>query len=781
MKKLLFLSLPLLVAGAIALTNNNIDATYADYDRPQITIPGKPETAAEISIPEAVWNYQDRIVKKYSDKYQYDDIEENGSYEGPYSKFTDIATQHSYLGYGYNVIASPYLDSDFVKMRNPIIDRTKIQDSTLVLDRKLYTNSKTYRGSSMSEFAQSYGGSFKIYGNYAKLFSGGLSLEFHGSSEEKEFYYFYKGVYNVRTFTLRMLETDEGIANMLSDNFVNDINSSMHPDTFFDKYGTHLILGAAMGGRMEVNETYSSKTVRYTEDVAASVNMHVKYVGSSINAEAEMQYSSSSMNENIETDFESKSLGGPSLDLHSVEDVWQSYPRWVESFNDDMSKSVLMGIPSNEYFVPLWIYADSEARRDELEQYFVEKADGSFDDLCGQYTVNTKRIVTAKTIEIGEDNEYENSSAGAIDGNKRIYTLGETARLTAKPSRRYSFEGWYNNDDTCISHEPTYSFVVDDDVSIKAKFKNQMSGKIDGAGTDTNPYLIKKYDQFKLIQYDLKGTYSLWDDISFYSSKIDPIPGAFNGTFKGNGRRVLAFKIERNFSSGSTAKLGLFEELGPSASVLNLKIVNSTISADQSLYNNITVYAGIVCGINRGKINDVDCTGTNVEINIKSSLCGTISGYSSGEIKECNLRSVKVQGYDVVGGLSGTLDGGSKTENCTVCDNGTWTAKSLIQLTAGTNSQCSYVAGGLCGYGYNCKITNCAVTFTKFSLKGEVTRNPAMGYFVGHLNYGEVKYTKKVGSIDKTTVDKNYTRNYFACFDGYVGKADGNCVCEKTN
>ena len=260
MKKLLFLTVPMILAGSIALTNNNITGTYADYERPKgdfvvepkpfETVPGIGGKIIDITAPIGGFENTPKLRK-----YQYEDIEENGSYEGLYSQFTDIATRQSYLGYGYNIITSPYLDSDHVKMQYPIIDRDKIQSSSLVLDRKLYTNSKSYKATSMSEFAQSYGGSFKIYGNYGKVFSGGLALEYQAAQEEKEFYYFYKGVYNVRTFTLRMLETEESIMEMLSSQFANDLNSSMHPDTLFQRYGTHLILGATMGGRMEVNET----------------------------------------------------------------------------------------------------------------------------------------------------------------------------------------------------------------------------------------------------------------------------------------------------------------------------------------------------------------------------------------------------------------------------------------------------------------------------------------------------------------------------------------------
>ena len=195
------------------------------------------------------------------------------------------------------------------------------------------------------------------------------------------------------------------------------------------------------------------------------------------------------------------------------------------------------------------------------------------------------------------------------------------------------------------------------------------------------------------------------------------------------------------------------------------------------------VYGGLLCGMNRGKIENCTFENTNITSNVNFSLAGTITGYSTGIINNCSLKGIQVIGYDLVGGIAGTLDMDSRTTGCVVgkADNG---KRSLIQLTAGTNTAGSYVAGGLCGYGFGNDIDNCLVSYTDFKLYGSTTRNPSMGHLVGHLNYGIIRYSSsiftsiiKINAIASNTKYKqnsSYTKNFFAKYSGTCGKVEGN-------
>lgn len=296
-----------------------------------------------------------------------------------------------------------------------------------------------------------------------------------------------------------------------------------------------------------------------------------------------------------------------------------------------------------------------------------------------------------------------------------------------------------------------------------------------GTGTDSDPYLIYNVYQFANIQNKMDACYKLAQDIYFnpYGSNWEPLPGRFTGTLYGNGFALRNVRINKTGNLGNGfLSLGLFKEVGVRSYINNLTIIDSLISVSPSSNSNPLIYAGFITGMHYGG-TIYNCTFQNTSIDVKTtfSLVGTVCGYSKGQIRYCTCKRITLYSKDVVGGIVGTADTGASVVNCKIAyHSGTY---SIIKLEAGTNSAGSYRAGGIAGYGYSSNIKNCRVEYTCLYLSGSATRNPAMGYIVGHLSYANITSSTQSNNIRTNSSTSKY---FFACDSGKVGRKEGTCT-----
>ena len=88
---------------------------------------------------------------------------------------------------------------------------------------------------------------------------------------------------------------------------------------------------------------------------------------------------------------------------------------------------------------------------------------------------------------------------GKIIGNAN-YSKGDYVSLEAIAEEGYIFEGWYKGDTKLQGIPKCFSFIIKEDVTLKAKFiKNSLLGDIDGNGK------INSFDALKILQISSRG------------------------------------------------------------------------------------------------------------------------------------------------------------------------------------------------------------------------------------------------------------------------------------
>lgn len=309
----------------------------------------------------------------------------NSTETGSYSKFKDINVQSSYLGYGYDVINDPYMDVKKIAVSYPILDLNKIENVNLMMQKVNNGAVDESYGSTMEEFYNDYATSVNVYGKMGKFFSGGLKLDFSGSASQKSYWYFYKLSYYFDSFYIHITDTVDSLQNYLSDGFKNDV-INMPIDQLFDRYGTHLIKEAAMGGRVEKSLTYSSESSNNKSSMSAAVNAHIKIMGASINAEASTSANSELSQAGVEYKSKITQLGGKAISL--VGDV--DYDKWASSFDESLEYATLCGIVGENSLVGLWDLLPSgyESRATEMKNRFVELSGSKYQELLDMFKLS---------------------------------------------------------------------------------------------------------------------------------------------------------------------------------------------------------------------------------------------------------------------------------------------------------------------------------------------------------------------------------------------------------
>lgn len=856
MKKLLFLTIPLALIGAVALNSKTADANYADFG--DITPRIKPwDGSVDISFPKDDLIYANRSLLDEDPNLQRDANEEDIQREK--KNFSNK------IGKGLNIAdSSPLAYKNNDKHTQNIFDTSFLNELYFYGDydpQQLTRSSSKMESDAISlttEVGSSIAVSTGVEATYACITAEvsaevGFSVDFSNTMSNSCAVYNYN-YYRQTYFYGLPLFTDHSnlYKNHLTTLFKNDLrtvlahNNQSEYEGFFKKYGSHVLMSGFYGGASTVygsivsNEMKNSvKTKEYVAskvgggfdagaykvkgtvgtkttfsqgfgiDIAQSRETYVgEYYGGE---EAPASHS-------IDAIFSTADMWTSTIDEHpicvkydTVIPVW-----WLLTGDLDTEANALAlenafdayRVERNNYYTSL---AYEVEFKDALQYTHKVIADGQEEVIAGYWDDKYKTF--SRTISLAGSEFYNLTSLaenGFSEVQIRIKFRAKATKRKAKVKIQTIFGGEASGygyeltiekaaDFADFTYDKTYRCNLDKLLYSNSNFYFEMktdSGTgwwntnekeillrniaIDvvyikpanhGSGTSSDPYLIYTLGDLRKIEEKMDAYYSLAQDIYFYGSSWTPIPGRFVGNLNGNGYEFKNFRISTTYYDSGFHNVGLFETLGSGSWMCNLVFRNAYVYVGSSSYSPV-VYAGFLAGMQERNAMIYNCNfvDSSIYLYTQFGLVGSVAGYARGTLNCCYVNGGYVYGKDVVGGIVGTLDYDGVLQNSIVDRSSNRNTK--ILLNAGSNSAGSYRAGGIAGYGYSSSVQSCKVKFTDFTLSGSVTRNPAMGYIVGHLNWGTISYSTQ----SDNTHNSSSSTNFFARYSGKVGKVEGTCT-----
>ncbi len=284
------------------------------------------------------------------------------------------------IGFGFNVITSPYFDTS-QKSTVSIINPAKLTEKYVV---KVKNSNNTTTGevsnNNISGYTESYSNSLSIpdislNGGF-KVFTASIGVSFKSVDTEKFtsksnqlFYthYDYRKPYYVQVVNIPTSKYQQ----ILSDSFLEDIRGES-PKTkglsieeqaayIIDTYGTHLITGIYLGGRYEYSYAFASDsseligTIEKNIGVKCSLDLGISDISGGISSEVESgtAIESAIASGNVESQFNAVIMGGASNSGGwTAISMKEAYQEWRKSFNDIDSETgtsnwVPVGVTNN--------------------------------------------------------------------------------------------------------------------------------------------------------------------------------------------------------------------------------------------------------------------------------------------------------------------------------------------------------------------------------------------------------------------------------------------------
>ena len=268
-----------------------------------------------------------------------------------------------------------------------------------------------------------------------------------------------------------------------------------------------------------------------------------------------------------------------------------------------------------------------------------------------------------------------------------------------------------------------------------------------GNGSQTSPFFIKDAVDFAnigveeeleggevIVKRPLDKAYSLISDIdmALYNEgewqPVGSLDKPFTGTLFGNDHVIYNLKATNN----EQGVAGLFAKLGSQDGKTGT--IQGKLTFENADINGSFDYAGLVAGVNAGKIERIEVNNSSIVSTKDNTNIGLIAGYQTGSVERVIATNSSVYSENAsanVGGLVGQL----KTESSIRAQLSRSYAKG-VNVTGNNN------VGGLVGFVNGGVIIDCySATLTEGEIvKGEIsavnaTTNTSVGGLAGKVSY----------------------------------------------
>ena len=292
---------------------------------------------------------------------------------GAYSQFDDLS--ESYLGYGFDVIRSSVFSDKYVKLSAPIFTAEGIKSQRLLRVDSKSSHVNEIVSSSMDEFSEQWNASANIGVSWGKKKIGGsveLSAKYsNDNSKTKSLSYQVVSITN-QQFYIVMQSDLATYRSIMTDSFKADLYSDMSPATFFDRYGTHFITSAVMGGKINSYYKHSSETEQSLTQASAQASIEVRAFPTQVNVDVSVDWRQQMASQGIEVVNTIEVLGGGDFGMLSATDVPKNYAAWEKSLDSNPS---LIGIKDTGSLWGVWELIDPSLDTAEIYTWIDENGD----------------------------------------------------------------------------------------------------------------------------------------------------------------------------------------------------------------------------------------------------------------------------------------------------------------------------------------------------------------------------------------------------------------------
>ena len=287
-----------------------------------------------------------------------------------------------------------------------MFDPDKLIDSGSLRINRNNRKSSTVRveGESMESFMEDYAKktSISVGASFGNFFSASVDVAFSTTAKNSlvsnsKFMRFHA---NVQEFAVSLASGESKYSDFLSDEFQKDlVDPEVTAEELFAKYGTHVIISAAYGGRLDFNYyLYSTETSTTTEDInsiGGKLSANISSFGLNGSVQLDNSYKSEAASKKIEIATTTNTFGGdPAVNMSSIDAMAENYSEWLSSIS---ATPTLIGTLNANSLYPIWkLLPDTEegrARARELEEDFNYLAKNTYDNLISDYYTQTQSII----------------------------------------------------------------------------------------------------------------------------------------------------------------------------------------------------------------------------------------------------------------------------------------------------------------------------------------------------------------------------------------------------
>lgn len=324
----------------------------------------------------------------------------------------------SFLGRGYNLVGN-YADS--LEVKAAVLDFNALKAAGLVEQVKLEQSSfTTVEGKTLDEYQSNLSEKVSLGGSY-EGFSGSVAVNFSQSRYQDAECSFATVQSIISKYSARInLGTDAAtLKNYLTADAKAAINNAdLAPADLFATYGTHVLRGIVIGGRLDYSTSANMSKVATTSSIGVLAKAAFdKY----IEASSDTQVSDELTSFRSACDTTLKVYGGSSEYGQYITNADASdYSPWINSIS---ANPVFCDFDNTTPLIPLWDFCDSPIRAKQLSDGFTsyinahaitQSLKGGTLNLKAYYLFCTKSLDTPAGEDFRCSIEYEVDSSGNV-------------------------------------------------------------------------------------------------------------------------------------------------------------------------------------------------------------------------------------------------------------------------------------------------------------------------------------------------------------------------------